>query len=191
MIRPKIAVVLLNLGGPDSPDAVQPFLTNLFTDPAILRVPGFIRPWLGKFIAKRRTPAAQENYAVLGGKSPLLELTLEQSAALQVALADDATDYRCFVAMRYWHPFSNEAAAAVRDWGAERVMLVPLYPQFSTTTTGSSMLAWAEACRTMGLDLPVQTLCCWHSDEGFAAATARIAPWAIRTAIRTAERRRQ
>ena len=174
MIRPKTAVVLLNLGGPDSPDAVQPFLTNLFTDPAILRVPGFIRPWLGKFIAKRRTPAAQENYAVLGGKSPLLELTLEQAEALQATLADDETDYRCFVAMRYWHPFSNEAASAVQEWGADQVMLVPLYPQFSTTTTGSSMVAWADACREVGLDVPVRTLCCWHSDDGFATATARI-----------------
>lgn len=172
--RPKTAVVLLNLGGPDSPDAVQPFLTNLFSDPAILRVPGFIRPWLGRFIAKRRTKAAKENYAILGGKSPLLELTVEQSQALQAALADDDTEYRCFVAMRYWHPFSNEAAQAVKDWGAERVMLVPLYPQFSTTTTGSSMVAWADACREIGLDVPVQTLCCWHSDDGFAAATARI-----------------
>ena len=174
MTRPKTAVVLLNLGGPDSPDAVQPFLTNLFSDPAILRVPGFIRPWLGRFIARRRTPAAQENYAVLGGKSPLLELTVEQSQALQVVLAGDATEYRCFVAMRYWHPFSAEAAQAVKDWGAERVMLVPLYPQFSTTTTGSSMQAWADACREVGLDAPVQTLCCWHSDAAFAAATARI-----------------
>ena len=174
MTRPKTAVVLLNLGGPDSPDAVQPFLTNLFSDPAILRVPGFIRPWLGRFIARRRTPAAQENYAVLGGKSPLLELTLEQAAALQAALADEGTEYRCFVAMRYWHPFSDEAAQAVKDWGAERVMLVPLYPQFSTTTTGSSMAAWADACRAVGLDLPVRTLCCWHSDPTFAAATAAI-----------------
>lgn len=179
MNRPKTAVVLLNLGGPDSPDAVQPFLTNLFTDPAILRVPGFIRPWLGKFIAKRRTRAAQENYAVLGGKSPLLELTLEQAEALQAALTEEPTEYRCFVAMRYWHPFSLETAQAVRDWGADRVLLLPLYPQFSTTTTGSSMSAWAEACGGLGLNIPVKTLCCWHSDEDFAAATARIVAQAL------------
>ncbi len=172
--REKIALVLLNLGGPDAPESVRPFLVNLFTDPAILRVPGFIRPWLGKLIAYRRTKAALENYMVLGGKSPLLELTQEQGRTLDVALAGDGPEYRCFVAMRYWHPFSEEAAEQVKAWGADRVVLVPLYPQFSTTTTGSSMRAWDVAARKAGLSVPTQTLCCWHSDGGFAAATARI-----------------
>ncbi|MCX7372274.1 MAG: ferrochelatase [Alphaproteobacteria bacterium] len=172
--REKIALVLLNLGGPDAPESVRPFLENLFTDPAILRVPGFIRPWLGKFIARRRTKAALENYMVLGGKSPLLELTIEQGQSLDAALAGDEPEFRCFVAMRYWHPFSDEAAAAVKAWGADRVLLVPLYPQFSTTTTGSSMLAWDVAAQKIGLSVPTQTLCCWHSDSGFAEATARI-----------------
>jgi ferrochelatase len=76
--------------------------------------------------------------------------------------------------MRYWHPFSEEAARAVRDWDATEVLLLPLYPQFSTTTTGSSMAAWDEAARAVGLRLPTTTLCCWHSDEGFAAATAAL-----------------
>ena len=82
----RVAVVLFNLGGPDSPGAVRPFLENLFTDPAILRVPGFVRPWLGRFIAARRTKAASENYAILGGRSPLLELTEDQGRALEAAL---------------------------------------------------------------------------------------------------------
>ncbi|GAA0598637.1 ferrochelatase [Craurococcus roseus] len=177
-IMRRVAVVLFNLGGPDSPEAVRPFLENLFTDPAILRVPGFVRPWLGRFIAARRTKAASENYAILGGRSPLLELTEEQGRALEAALnagtgaADE--EHRCFVAMRYWHPFSEEAARAVRDWGATEVVLLPLYPQFSTTTTGSSMVAWDEAARAVGLRLPTTTVCCWHSDEGFAAATAAL-----------------
>jgi primosomal protein N' (replication factor Y) len=80
--RPRVAVVLFNLGGPDAPESVRPFLVNLFTDPAILRVPGWIRPWLGRIIAWRRTKPASENYDIIGGKSPLLELTLEQAAAL-------------------------------------------------------------------------------------------------------------
>ncbi|MFC3125169.1 ferrochelatase [Pseudoroseomonas globiformis] len=172
--RSRLAVVLFNLGGPDSPAAVRPFLENLFTDPAILRVPGFVRPLLGKFIAARRTKAASENYAILGGKSPLLELTVAQAQALETALGAEGDTVRCFVAMRYWHPFAEAAARQVRDWGADEVLLLPLYPQYSTTTTGSSADDWAAACRKIGLDLPTRTLCCWHSDEGFAGATATL-----------------
>src|SRR5215210_7435988 len=171
----RVAVVLFNLGGPDAPEAVRPFLENLFTDPAILRVPGFVRPWLGRFIAARRTKAASENYAVLGGRSPLRELTEEQGRALEAALnerSEEGEEHRCFVAMRYWHPFSEEAARAVRDWGATEAVLLPLYPQFSTTTTGSSIAAWHAAARANGLRLATTTaVCCWHSDEGFVAAT--------------------
>jgi ferrochelatase len=178
MTMRRVAVVLFNLGGPDAPEAVRPFLENLFTDPAILRVPGFLRPWLGRFIAARRTKAAAENYAILGGRSPLRELTEEQGRALEATLnAADGSgeeEHRCFVAMRYWHPFSEEAARAVAEWGATEVVLLPLYPQFSTTTTGSSMAAWDEAARAVGLSLPTTTVCCWHSDEGFAAATAAV-----------------
>jgi protoporphyrin/coproporphyrin ferrochelatase len=175
----RVAVVLFNLGGPDSPEAVRPFLENLFTDPAILRVPGFVRPWLGRFIAARRTKAASENYAILGGRSPLLELTEEQGRALEAALnagaaAEGGDEHRCFIAMRYWHPFSEEAARAVRDWGATEVVLLPLYPQYSTTTTGSSAAAWDEAARAVGLRLPTTTVCCWHSDGGFVSATAAL-----------------
>ncbi|PHK94819.1 ferrochelatase [Pseudoroseomonas rhizosphaerae] len=169
--RLRVAIILFNLGGPDAPEAVRPFLENLFTDPAILRVPGFIRPWLGKFIAARRTKAASENYAILGGKSPLLELTQEQGRALAAALAPEM-EARCFTAMRYWHPFAEEAARAVKAWGADEAVLLPLYPQFSTTTTGSSMEDWKAACARVGLELPTKALCCFHSDEDFARSTA-------------------
>lgn len=172
----RVAVVLFNLGGPDSPAAVRPFLVNLFTDPAILRVPGFLRPLMGRVIAWNRTRAAQENYAILGGKSPLLGLTNEQARALESALMakEPGTEYRCFVAMRYWHPFSDEAARAVKQWGADEILLIPLYPQYSSTTTGSSITAWNEACAAIGLSLPTSTLCCFHSDSGFAHATGRL-----------------
>lgn len=173
--RQRLAIVLFNLGGPDAPESVRPFLVNLFTDPAILRVPGFIRPWLGKLIAWRRTKPAQENYAVLGGRSPLRELTEEQASSLEAALANEpGTETRCFVAMRYWHPMSDECATAVKEWAPDRILLVPLYPQFSTTTTGSSLIAWQDAARNIGMDVPTTALCCWHSDQGFAAATARL-----------------
>ncbi len=180
----RVAVVLFNLGGPDAPDSVRPFLENLFTDPAILRVPGFIRPWLGRFIAKRRTPAASENYAILGGRSPLLDLTEAQARDLEALLnqplpnESGTAEYRCFVAMRYWHPMSDAAARAVRDWAPDRVLLLPLYPQYSSTTTGSSITAWETAATRAGIAVPTSTLCCYHSDPAFAAATAA----AVRTA---------
>ncbi|WP_342452919.1 ferrochelatase [Pararoseomonas indoligenes] len=172
--RRRLAVVLFNLGGPDSPAAVRPFLTNLFTDPAILRLPAILRIPLGRFVAARRTKAATENYAILGGKSPLRELTEEQARALEGAMAEEGVEARCFVAMRYWHPFTEEAVQQVRDWGAEEVLLLPLYPQFSTTTTGSSLTVWHAAAKKAGLSVPTTTLCCWHSDEGYAGATAAI-----------------
>ncbi|HWT09378.1 MAG TPA: ferrochelatase, partial [Roseomonas sp.] len=160
MTKRRVAIVLFNLGGPDRPESVQPFLTNLFTDPAILRVPGFIRPWLGRFIAWRRTKPAQENYAILGGRSPLLELTEEQARSLEAALAGDpAMEARCFVAMRYWHPMSDAVAREVQAWQPNEALLLPLYPQYSTTTTGSSVTAWNEACQAIGLSVPTTTLC--------------------------------
>jgi ferrochelatase len=170
---PKVAVVLFNLGGPDRTESIRPFLVNLFTDPAILRVPGFIRPWLGRLIAWRRTKPATENYAILGGKSPLLELTIEQGENLAATLNQDgAMQARAFVAMRYWHPMSDETARAVKEWGPDEVVLLPLYPQFSTTTTGSSMAEWDRAAAKAGLSVPTTALCCFHSDPGFAAGTA-------------------
>jgi ferrochelatase len=173
--RPRLAVVLFNLGGPDAPESVRPFLVNLFTDPAILRVPGFVRPWLGRLIAWRRTKPASENYAILGGRSPLLELTEEQARALEARLnAAGEVEARCFVAMRYWHPMSDQTAAEVAAWAPDEVLLLPLYPQYSTTTTGSSILAWEAAAKRAGLAAPTTTLCCFHSDPGFADATAAI-----------------
>ena len=176
MPQRKIAVVLFNLGGPDQPSSVRPFLINLFKDPAILRVPFFVRPWLARIIALARTRAASANYAILGGKSPLLELTQQQARSLEQAMPE--RNLRCFVAMRYWHPFSEAAARDVKDWDPDEVVLIPLYPHYSTTTTGSSLTAWREAAAQVGLVKPTSTLCCYHSDPGFIAATAAM----IRTA---------
>lgn len=172
MTKPRVAVVLFNLGGPDTPEAVRPFLRNLFRDPAILRVPFFVRPWLARKIASARAPVAMENYALIGGKSPLLELTEQQARALEAVLEE--MEARCFVAMRYWHPFSDAAAQAVRNWNPDEIVLLPLYPQYSTTTTGSSLTAWREAAARVGLVKPVVSVCCYPSDPGFIAATATI-----------------
>jgi ferrochelatase len=170
----RVAVVLFNLGGPDCPEAIRPFLLNLFRDPAILRVPPFVRPILARIIARARVKPATANYAILGGKSPLLELTQDQATALDTALAGTGVEARCFIAMRYWHPFSDEAAAAVKAWNPDEVLLLPLYPQFSTTTTGSSLIAWRQAAVQAGLAKKVTTLCCWFADAGYIAATAAI-----------------
>ena len=170
MQRRRIAVVLFNLGGPDTPAAVRPFLVNLFRDPAILRVPFFVRPLLARIIAYARTKPATANYAMLGGGSPLLRLTEEQARALELELPE--LDVRCFVAMRYWHPFSLPVAREVKAWGPDEVLLLPLYPQYSTTTTGSSLSAWRDAAAQADLVAPVTTLCCYHADPGYVSATA-------------------
>lgn len=180
--RRRVAIVLFNLGGPDRPEAIRPFLQNLFRDPAILRVPFFVRPFLARIIARRRLQPATENYALLGGKSPLLELTQQQATALEAALPE--LDTKCFVAMRYWHPFSDEAARAVCAWGPDEVVLLPLYPHYSTTTTGSSLTAWREAAAKAGLIARTTTLCCYPTDGGFVAATAAL----VRSAYEQARR---
>ncbi|WP_025287706.1 ferrochelatase [Granulibacter bethesdensis] len=170
--RRKLAVVLFNLGGPDSPAAIRPFLLNLFKDPAILRVPFFVRPILARIIAKARVKPASENYALLGGKSPLLELTQEQAHTLEQALPE--FEARCFIAMRYWHPFAHETVREVKDWDPDEIILLPLYPQYSTTTTGSSLTDWREAAAASGLAKQTFSLCCYHSDRDFASATAAL-----------------
>lgn len=168
----KTAVVLFNLGGPDRPEAVRGFLKNLFSDPAILRVPWPIRPLLASFIAARRAPTAVEIYKEIGGRSPILPETEKQAAALAAALDDP--EMRVFVAMRYWHPFSEETVREVRDWGAQRVLLVPLYPQFSTTTTQSSLDAWHRAARRNGLEVPTRSVCCYPTLGGFVDGYAAL-----------------
>ena len=168
----RVAIVLFNLGGPDSPEAIKPFLINLFRDKAILRVPLPVRVPLARVIARARLQPATANYAILGGKSPLLELTEGQARALEAALPE--LDARCFIAMRYWHPFSAEAVRAVQAWDPDEVLLLPLYPQFSTTTTGSSLSAWREAALRAGFAAPTTALCCYHSDPGYLRSAAAL-----------------
>jgi ferrochelatase len=165
-------VVLFNLGGPDRSEAIRPFLLNVFNDPAILRVPFFVRPLLARRIAAARLGPAQASYAALGGRSPLLDLTRKQAAALEAELIE--FDAKCFIAMRYWHPFSDETAKEVRDWMPDEIVLLPLYPQHSTATTGSSLTAWREAAARVGLVANTSALCCYPTDTGYVAATAAL-----------------
>ncbi len=165
----KTAVVLFNLGGPDSPAAVEPFLFNLFNDKAIIGAPFPIRWALAKYISHKRAPVAREIYAQIGGGSPLLPETKAQAEALEHRLGET---FRCFPAMRYWHPFTVEAITAIKRWGADEVVLLPLYPQFSTTTTGSSMTEWKRQAALQGLDLPTREICCYPDQPGLVEALA-------------------
>jgi ferrochelatase len=131
-----------------------------------------VRPFLARVIARARVEPATANYALLGGKSPLLGLTQEQASALEAALPD--VDAKCFIAMRYWHPFALEAARAVKAWGPDEVVLLPLYPQFSTTTTGSSLSAWRQAALRVALMADTTTVCCYPVDPAYASATAAL-----------------
>jgi ferrochelatase len=171
----KTAVVLFNLGGPDSLDAVKPFLFNLFYDPAIIPVSKPFRWLLAKVISSRRASVAREIYSRIGGSSPLLKNTEEQAAALSAILNDgsDAGEFRCFIAMRYWHPRASETAAAVKAYGPDRIVLLPLYPQFSGTTSGSSLNEWLDEARKIGLEAPSRGVCCYPRDPGLADAVAR------------------
>lgn len=162
----KTAVVLFNLGGPDKPEAVGAFLTNLFSDPAIIGLPAPLRWLAARLIAARRTPQAQKIYAQMGGGSPILGFTRKQADALEAALAD-LDEARCFVAMRYWHPMSDEVAAEVCDFGPDEVILLPLYPQFSTTTTASAFRDWDRAAAAIGLEAPSRRICCFGSETNY------------------------
>lgn len=168
-MKKKIAVVLFNLGGPDQPDSVQPFLFNLFNDPAIIQLPNPFRWILARFISARRAPIAKEIYAHLGGKSPILELTQSQAGDLEQKLSD-TYNVKCFIAMRYWHPMSIETAERVRDFKPDEVVLLPLYPQYSSTTTGSSLTEWFRASAVVGLDVPIKSVCCYPENEGWVSA---------------------
>lgn len=168
----KTAVVLFNLGGPDRPQSVRPFLFNLFSDPAIISLPALLRWPLAAAVAARRAPVARDIYAHLGGGSPLVANTQAQAESLEQALGGERAGYRVFVAMRYWHPMSDATAAAVKAFAPDRIVLLPLYPQFSTTTTGSSLTAWRRAARRVGLAAPTGAVCCYPTAAGFIAALA-------------------
>ena len=169
----RIAIVLLNLGAPDRPEAVRPFLFNLFNDAAIIGRPWIARWPLAHFIAGRRAAAATKIYETLGGSSPLLANTEAQARALDGALDGDEV-FRVFIAMRYWHPLSTQTAREVAAWRPDRIVLLPLYPQFSTTTTGSSLIAWRRAARAEGITAPTASICCYPTAAGLIEVHARL-----------------
>ena len=175
----RLAVVTFNLGGPDSPEAVQPFLFNLFHDPAIIGLAQPFRWLLARLISRRRAPIAKAIYAHFGGKSPLLKLTQAQADTLARELARGDDTVEVFVCMRYWHPMSDSVAAMVKAFGPDQIVLLPLYPQFSTTTVGSSLTDWHRAAAKIGLSVPTRAICCYPIDRGWIAAQADLVGQAV------------
>jgi ferrochelatase len=157
--KKKLSVVLFQLGGPDSPSAVEPFLYNLFCDPDIIDFFGawFARRPLARYIARNRASVVREHYDAIGGQSPIRALTQRQARALEAALAPHY-DARCHIAMRYWNPLTAEAAAEVAGFGADRIVLLPMYPQYSFATTLSSLKEWKRLYRPNGKPVQVQTI---------------------------------
>ena len=168
----KKAIILFNLGGPDKLENVEPFLFNLFYDPAILNLPSFIRYPLAKLIANRRTPTAKNIYKELGGFSPILKLTEEQATALEVKLNkdDNLSEYKCFVVMRCWHPRAENVLKKVINYNPEEIILMPLYPQYSAATSGSSIKEWKDICSKNNFKTKTNIICCYPTDQNFIQA---------------------
>ena len=166
------AVVLFNLGGPDKLENVEPFLFNLFYDPAILNLPIFLRFPLAKLIAKKRAPTAKKIYEELGGSSPILRLTKEQANALELKLNknDNEYEYKCFIVMRCWHPRAEDIVKKVMNFKPNEVILMPLYPQFSAATSGSSIKEWNDICLKNDFKVKTKTICCYPTDVNFIEA---------------------
>ena len=159
-LNPKrLGVVLFQLGGPDSLDAVEPFLFNLFSDPDIIDFPfaRLARQPLARLVARNRAGKVKKHYAEIGGASPLIELTRRQAVALEQELST-CIAARVFVAMRYWHPLTEEAVAAVARERFDHLVLLPLYPQYSRVTTGSSLNEWNRRYQGAGNHLPVAVI---------------------------------
>ena len=165
----RVAVVLFNMGGPDSLAAVRPFLFNLFSDPAIIGLPAPFRQCVAGLISTTRAKSARANYAHMGGASPQLPGTEAQAAALQAELAArlEGREVQTFIAMRYWRPFTAEVARAVAAFAPDEIVLLPLYPQYSTTTTASSFAAWSSVYRGSGR---TRAICCFPDLEGLVTS---------------------
>jgi ferrochelatase len=168
----KKAIILFNLGGPDKLENVKPFLFNLFNDPAILNLPTFLRYPLAKLISNRRAPIAKKIYAELGGSSPILKLTKEQSDALEIKLnqTQKEDEYKCFIIMRCWNPRAENVIKDVQLYGPDEVVLMPLYPQYSAATSGSSIKEWKDVCRKNNYHVKTSTICCYPTDQNFINA---------------------
>lgn len=160
----KTAVLFLNLGGPDSFSAIQPFLFNLFYDPAIIALPNPLRWGVAQLISRLRVAKATQIYDAIGGRSPLLPNTQAQARALEQILPES---YRVWPVMRYWHPRAQDVLKEVTAWGAEEIVLLPLYPQFSTVTTASSFQEINNEIKRLNINTKVRSICCYPTASGW------------------------
>lgn len=169
---PKTGIVLLNMGGPDSLEAVKPFLFNLFSDPDIIRLPlsGLLQKPLAWWIVNRRGEEAKKNYAEMGGHSPILPYTEQQARLLGERLAEAGHPLPVYIAMRYWHPFTEAAVEQMRADGIERLVVLPLYPHFSYTTSGSSLNALRRVMTEQGLNIPTAVIPYFYEQPDYQAA---------------------
>jgi len=168
------AIILFNLGGPDSLNAVEPFLFNLFNDPAIIGLPSFIRYPLAKFISKKRTPIAKAIYSEMGGKSPILEETQSQSEAIEKSLRNEVDNYKCFIVMRCWNPRAVETIKKVKEFNPHQIILLPLYPQYSKATSGSSIKEWLDVCTKERLKTETKIICCYPTENDFILSYSKL-----------------
>jgi protoporphyrin/coproporphyrin ferrochelatase len=173
----RVGVLLLNLGGPDKLEDVGPFLYNLFSDPEIIRLPfRWLQKPLAWFIATRRTRTSQENYKQIGGGSPLRRITEAQGQALKEQLSHLGQEANIYVGMRYWHPYTEEAIAQVTQDNIEHLVILPLYPQFSISTSGSSFRLldklWQEDPKLQPIDYTV--IPSWYKQPGYLQAMAQL-----------------
>ena len=169
----KKAVILFNLGGPDKLESVEPFLFNLFNDPAIISIPSILRYPLAKIISKRRAPIAKNIYREIGNKSPILELTQNQAKILENYLSIKG-EYKCFVVMRCWHPRASDVVKEVRKYNPDEIILLPLYPQYSASTSGSSIKEWNDLCKKENYKIKTKTICCYPTENNFLESHANL-----------------
>ncbi len=180
------AVLLINLGGPDSLDAVEPFLYNLFSDPDIMGYNRFILKPLARFISRKRSPQVREYYKLIGGRSPILELTHQQAEALKIGLSQISQiskkgRYEVFVAMRYWRPMIEDVIKEMLTLPLKKIIVLPLYPHYSVTTTGSSLNEFNRIWRRLGTTaIEVSVVKEWYKNLHYIDAMGEIIKEALK-----------
>lgn len=179
----RVGVLLLNLGGPEQLEDVRPFLFNLFSDPEIIRLPfRWMQKPLAWFISTSRAKKSQANYKEIGGGSPLRRITNEQAVALEAKLREKGLEVKMYIGMRYWHPFTEEAVAQIQRDGIENLVILPLYPQFSISTSGSSFRLlekiWEQNPALKSIDYTV--IRSWYDRPGYLRAMADLIAESLR-----------